>query len=412
MNLTLSLEKLEFVLLVLLGMRTDPKSKLPNIWSTLELLERREKVKLLAVWSFRITSNLLDIAALAGIALLASAVARIGGGQANKSNIPFMPDFSIDASMAVLIAFLVASLFFVKSLFSAWFGYWTGTHVTKVESRLAARLLRVYFDPRTSVRGSYNLASMQNTLVNSLYSLISIQLIAAISASAEAALLALLVIGFGLVNPVATITLIAYLAIFLLVMNKAVTRRLQIQAQKAYLASETTQQSIRNLYNIRVETSLLGQGEKWLKVILDARRNYGTSAVNMQFLSGLPRYVIESALVFGLFAFIGALVVFSDLPSQAVTVGVFLTGGLRLVASILPLQAAVHSYKQAVTAGESAFQALKSGQGNLEPVRQRIQFLSGLGGGIGFSIYEPERESWQDNKTLEVELLRVSPERK
>jgi ABC-type multidrug transport system fused ATPase/permease subunit len=397
------------IVLVLLGMRSKSSSMQPTLSSTLDFLEPRDKMKLLAAWVFRIISNFLDIAALGGIALLATAVANLGRtDKGTRSAIPFLGDLAIDANSAVGIALLVAILFFVKSLFSAWFSYWAGTHITRVETKLAKRMLESYFEPVTSISATYNLASMQNTLVNSLYSLISIQLLAAITASAEATLLILLVVGFAVVNPVATLTLILYLTVFLLVMNRTVTRRLQAEARKAYDSAEQTQQSLRNLYNVRVETSLIGRNEEWLSLILLARQSYGVSAVKMQFFSGLPRYVVESALVFGLFAFIGVLVVFSDLPSQAVTVGVFLTGGLRLVASILPLQAAVHSYKQAVTSGESAFITLKRNSTKQELNPKEVQFVSGAGG-LGFAIYDPKPERGQTTRELKAEVLRVLP---
>ena len=55
---------------------------------------------------------------------------------------------------------------------------------------------------------------------------------------------------------------------------------------------------------------------------------------------------------------LGAVVVFSDLSSQAVTIGVFMAGGLRLVASILPLQAAYNGMVASAAAGQTTFSTL------------------------------------------------------
>ncbi len=54
-----------------------------------------------------------------------------------------------------------------------------------------------------------------------------------------------------------------------------------------------------------------------------------------------------------------ALLCFSDLPSQAVTIGVFMAGGLRLVASLLPLQAAINSMIDGANRGKPALDRLK-----------------------------------------------------
>jgi ATP-binding cassette subfamily C protein len=89
-------------------------------------------------------------------------------------------------------------------------------------------------------------------------------------------------------------------------------------------------------------------------------------------LNSLPRYVIETSLILGIFAFIGGVVVFSDLPSQAVTIGVFLAGGLRLIASLLPLQAAFTSMKDGANRGQLAFETLLSQvEAKSEPVASR-----------------------------------------
>ena len=75
-------------------------------------------------------------------------------------------------------------------------------------------------------------------------------------------------------------------------------------------------------------------------------------------LNSLPRYVIETSLILGIFGFLAGIVVFSDLPSQAVTIGVFLAGGLRLVASLLPLQAAINALNDGANRGQDAFEVL------------------------------------------------------
>jgi len=61
----------------------------------------------------------------------------------------------------------------------------------------------------------------------------------------------------------------------------------------------------------------------------------------------------------GIFAFLAGIVVFSDLPSQAVTLGVFMAGGLRVVASLLPLQSAINSMVDGANRGQLALDRLK-----------------------------------------------------
>jgi ATP-binding cassette subfamily C protein len=77
-------------------------------------------------------------------------------------------------------------------------------------------------------------------------------------------------------------------------------------------------------------------------------------------LSGLPRYVIETSLVLGFFFFAGGVVLFSDLASQAATIGIFMAGSLRIVALLLPLQASMNQMTQGLASGEPALVRLAS----------------------------------------------------
>ncbi|MEO5921643.1 MAG: ABC transporter ATP-binding protein, partial [Pseudolysinimonas sp.] len=62
-------------------------------------------------------------------------------------------------------------------------------------------------------------------------------------------------------------------------------------------------------------------------------------------LAGMPRYVIETSLILGVVAFVGVQLVAGSVDQGLVTVGVFLTGGVRIMASLLPLQTAVAAIK-------------------------------------------------------------------
>jgi ABC-type multidrug transport system fused ATPase/permease subunit len=87
-------------------------------------------------------------------------------------------------------------------------------------------------------------------------------------------------------------------------------------------------------------------------------------------------------LILGIFAFLAGIVVFSDLASQAVTIGVFMAGGLRLVASLLPLQSAINSMIDGSNRGQPALDRLKvitgrqSVEGDIPVSRERGRPLS------------------------------------
>jgi ATP-binding cassette subfamily C protein len=88
---------------------------------------------------------------------------------------------------------------------------------------------------------------------------------------------------------------------------------------------------------------------------LKASGNYATQFV----LSGMPRYVVETALIFAIVLFILVQSSSGDIESSAATIGVFLSGGLRLTASLLPLQSALLIIKQSIPSAMRAFSFLE-----------------------------------------------------
>jgi ATP-binding cassette subfamily C protein len=168
-----------------------------------------------------------------------------------------------------------------------------------------------------------------------------------------------MVLSFMLINPVATVAMFVYLSAVLFALSRVVTQRIKRNGQNQLKGSEIALQSSRDLFGIRREARASGVSNSWIDKFTDGRARWSSSSAVIYTLSSLPRYVIETSLILGIFAFLAGIVVFSDLPSQAVTIGVFMAGGLRLVASLLPLQAALNSMIDGANKGQPALERLK-----------------------------------------------------
>ena len=72
----------------------------------------------------------------------------------------------------------------------------------------------------------------------------------------------------------------------------------------------------------------------------------------------MPRYIVETALIAGVVVFVGISSSSGQLATGVVTVGVFLTGGVRIMASLLPLQSATTAIKHHAYEGELATELL------------------------------------------------------
>jgi ATP-binding cassette subfamily C protein len=96
------------------------------------------------------------------------------------------------------------------------------------------------------------------------------------------------------------------------------------------------------------EASILGKRSFFYDRIYDARVKASASNATQFVLSGMPRYIVEAALIVAIAGFIMIQVSNGDIGSSAATLGIFLSGGLRLTASLLPLQSALLTINQSL----------------------------------------------------------------
>jgi ATP-binding cassette subfamily C protein len=311
----------------------------------------------------RVLANLLDILGLAGIALLATSFGAFatGGGAAAPLNLPVFGVLVVSETAAVIIALLIAGTFLLKSAFSIFLNLKTALFVATLEADFSRTLAQDYFSGGSEgERGfSDSLSEFQNV------SMLSAEYLgrfinSRIAAISEIALLMAMVGVFLVINPVAAAAMFLYLGAVLWALGRVVTSKIRSNGKNQLAGSEVALTSSRDLFGVRREVRAAGVLSPWVEKFAEGRARSASSTGIIYTLNSLPRYVIETSLILGIFAFLAGIVVFSDLPSQAVTIGVFMAGGLRLVASILPLQAAINSMVDGANRGKLALDRLKT----------------------------------------------------
>jgi len=329
-----------------------------DFFSVSKVLGRADRTRLLLLSMFRILANLLDILGLVGIALLASIFSSFAGQPALSSTLT-LPGFGtwvITETAAVVIASAVALVFLVKSAFSIWLNYLTAMKIAKIEANTAKSLADYFFEHEDKSDGG-SLSKFQNQVIQSS-SGFGAFLNARYLVVAEASLMIAIIGVFLIINPIAALGLFAFLGLVFWLINTFTTKRIvsASRAQQAgYLVSlETT----KDLFAIKRESQLAGVSNVWLSKFGRARTEAAIGSGNLLIINGLPRHLVETSLILGLFAFLGGVVVFSDIPSQAVSIGVFMAGALRLIASLIPLQASWNSMISGASVGQGAFEVL------------------------------------------------------
>jgi ATP-binding cassette subfamily C protein len=326
-----------------------------------ELLPKSVRRSIYALAAARVAANLLDILGLAGIALLATSFGGFAAGEGSSAplEMPLLGQITLGETAAVLIALGIAGIFILKSAFSIWLNLKTALFVASIEADLSQKLAEDYFSGGSEGESGFSdsLSEFQNVSMLSTQAL-SLFLNARIAAISEVSLLVAMTGVFLLINPIASVAMFLYLGLVMWALGRVVTKKIRKNGVNQLIGSEAALSSSRDLFGVRREVRASGVLQPWIARFAKHRAISASSSGIISALNSLPRYVIETSLVLGIFAFLSGVVVFSDLGSQAVTIGVFMVGGLRLVASLLPLQSAINSMIDGSSRGQLALDRL------------------------------------------------------
>ncbi|MBW4032830.1 MAG: ABC transporter ATP-binding protein [Acidobacteria bacterium] len=321
---------------------------LRSIRLTLSFLSVRQRATYVALVAARTLTGLLDVMGI----ILIGIVASVGATQLLKGGTTLtifgfkVPTVSSDEIVVLVIVVLI--VFLVKALLAVLFSFLLTRFVARLEvanaTNVAELLLRSDLD---SVK-RYSKAEFQYAITGSMtYTFTGILNNIAIFFS-EGFLLILVSATFFIINTVAAAVALAYFALIILIIQLAIGRNVKRAGVDAVEGTVDTTNTVSDTIDTFREISVAGKQRHFIDRIHDSLGRIASSGAILTFLSGMPRYVVETALMLGVVAFVAVLFLTGQLASGFITVGVFLTGGVRIMASLLPLQNAVLTIRQNV----------------------------------------------------------------
>jgi ATP-binding cassette subfamily C protein len=194
-----------------------------------------------------------------------------------------------------------------------------------------------------------------NVLLNSVNSFLT-----------EAMLFVLICLGFLFVDPWATLAALIYFGLVAVVMQLFIGSLMTKAGQASADGALKANAAISDLLAVFRELSVLGKRGKYVDAIFKARVSAADSAATQYYLSGMPRYIIEAALLVGVALFVLSQALAGDIVKSAATVGVFLSGGFRLTAALLPLQNALLTITSVIPAAKTAHDILTLSPGAVQ----------------------------------------------
>jgi ABC-type multidrug transport system fused ATPase/permease subunit len=366
------------------------------IRKSLAVLSLRQRVIYFTLVAVKALSSLLDVAGIALIGLLA--------GLAASNLDPTKPLVilglalpAVSQETLVLLVVLVLVVFVIKAAVAITFGRAITVFLARVESQKAADVAAHLFSGNLSNLERFSKGEIVWAVMGSTSLAISGLLGSLSIFFSEGVLLVLVAATFLLVDPLASLFVVIYFAIVIGVIQLAIGRALKnagIDAAEGNMGSVEVVDDTVGAYR---EITILNRQSFFIEKFHAVRYRLSASLGVMNFLGTMPRYVVETALMLGVVMFVGAQFLTGQLASGLVIVGVFLTGGVRIMASLLPLQNAAASAKTQAEQSSLAHQLLRE-----------IQETSGKATDAAVTSPPPSRESSQHTGSgLSVVLKKV-----
>ena len=335
--------------------------------ASLDFLSRKEQSKWITLTALRALLSLVDLVGILAIGFIATstAVFLTSGSDANRVlefggvQIP-----AVNAQTLPWVSAAVLFLFLAKALFSLILTKRAAFLVAHIEARSARTIAEVSFggdlgDARKRSREEvmFAIQSGSPAAFNGLLNSVNIFL-------TEAALFVVICLGFLFIDPLATLAAVAYFGVIAFTIHYFIGERMNTTGQIVAEGTVRANGAISDLLSVFRELLVLGKREKYIDAIYEARVAAANSAAIQHYLTGMPRFIIEAALLVGVALFVLAQAASGDLVKSAATIGVFLSGGFRLTAAMLPLQASLLAIKLTIPSAKTAHTILQLGGGS------------------------------------------------
>lgn len=321
-----------------------------------------ERIKFFSLLIFRASVAFVDVFAIFAIGYLATSTT-IFLSQGNISNqIINVGPFQVDAIKVEQLPYAVGAvliLFSSKAVFAILLTHRLAHFLALIEARASRVIARNAFGrgleglrlhSREEILFAVQAGSPSafNGILNSLGTLV-----------AEGALFVLVLTSFAIVNPGVALATLVYFGVIGVVIQFFVGRLMHRASSKVVETTVGANVGLSDLGDVLREATIQGRRDFFYDNIWKSRIQSAKNAATQIVLSGMPRYIIETSLILGIALF--ALFQFSTegVESSAATLGVFLAGGLRLTASLLPLQAALLAIKQSTPSANRALSLLR-----------------------------------------------------
>jgi ATP-binding cassette, subfamily B, bacterial PglK len=313
--------------------------------SALSFMTARERIMYVVIVAARALVGLLDVIGILLVGLIAALGAAQFAGAGAGSQFLGITLPHLEGTDLLWLVVVVLFVFVFKAVVAISLSRGLTAFVARVESR-NAKLLTAHLlggtleNVRRMSKADFQFAITDSTkwtftgLLNNVASIV-----------VEGFLLLLVAAAFIVVDPIVALFALGYFAVIVIGMQAGIARILKRAGEDAAASTIETVGSVSDTIDTFREIAVLGRSQLYLDRLDSSRTRLARSGATLAFLGGMPRYVVETALILGVVVFVGQQLLTGQLTEGLATLGVFLGGAVRIMGAILPLQTAAAALK-------------------------------------------------------------------
>lgn len=315
---------------------------------SLSFMTRQERAKYFTLIALRAIAAFLDVFGILLIGLIASVAAQQLEPEGTTTEPTVVLGFEIprlDTQGLLLLVIFVLAVFIIKAVIAITLVRVLSRFIAVVEVRNARSIADFLLRGSLGNAKKFSKAEFQYAItVSSNWAFTGI-LNNVANIISETFLLVIIAIAFIAINPVAALFAFLYFAGVMVLMQYFIGRSLKKAGEDAAQGNVEANNAVSDTLDTFREISVLAKQDLFVDRINNSRFRLASSGATVAFLGGMPRYIIETALILGVVMLVGQQLLTGQLASGLATLGVFLTGGVRIMASLLPLQTAFAALK-------------------------------------------------------------------
>lgn len=354
---------------------------------TLGRMTRAERRHFNTLLIGRSATAIFDIVGVLLIGLIGAAAA--GGLSSSSGGLVILGhDLSAVKEPRNLFALAVVTLgfFVLKALLSIWLTRLLTSFVARVEGRTATELTERILHGSLSRLETWTRSELTYGITYSMNAAFTRLLTHYATVVTEGFLLICIATLLLVVSPVTMAVVVVYFGVIGWVIQTLIGKRQQVAGLKlADSTVESTDNMTETVAAFR-EIFTLGRQNYFVQRFGKSRQEMADSAGTVQFVMALPRYIVEIALLLGAVTLIGSQLSLNDPTKAAATLGIFLTAGVRIMASLLPLQTAAGSIRQVSSEAAIAHRLLADYDGTVVPTRAEALAPTPDAGGLAVTV--------------------------